>query len=410
MTAGPHPFWLGSEVLVEHDAGDQLRTRLSGRRIGILAHPASLDRELRPVWERIQSIPGVLITALFGPQHGFVGDKQDNMVESAESFHQELGVPIFSLYGHTRRLEREWIDLFDILLVDLQDVGVRVYTFLTTLAYMLEDLSTTHGKELWVLDRPNPVGRVVEGHRLIDGNESFVGVAGVPMQHGMTLGEFARYYKTTRSLDVKLEVVPMIGWNPAMPWPDDRVWILPSPNMPSLCTARCYPGTVMIEGVTLSEGRGTTRPLSMIGHPEVDWHAVAAWVDNHFPGVLNGAGLRHAVFEPTFHKHAGVPCGGFEIVAERPHYDPNRFRPYRLVAAVFKAVRTLHPEIELWTDPPYEYEETRTPIDVITGSSLLRDWVDSPATSASALETQLVADEESWRNEMVPYLLYQDPS
>ena len=400
--------WFGSEVLVGHNEGVGYRQRLRGRRVGILAHPASLDRDLRPVWDQVALLPGVRVTALFGPQHGFVGDKQDNMVESADTAHDRLGAPVFSLYGDTRRLREEWIDLFDILLVDVQDVGVRVYTFLTTVAYLLEDLADRGDKEIWILDRPNPVGRAVVGHRLMPGNESFVGVAEIPMQHGLTVGEFARWYANKHVLNTRLEVVPMVGWSPELSWPSDHVWVQPSPNMPGLYTARAYPGTVMLEGTTVSEARGTTRPLSMFGHPDLNWSAVHRWLAENEPAVFDGTGIRQVVFQPTFHKHAGLACTGYELVAEGRFYEPLRFRPYRLVAKVLKAIRSVHASFPLWTAPPYEYEYERLPIDVITGSDLLRRWVDDQPATGGDLEKVLAADEQSWRQEAGPYYLYGD--
>ena len=399
--------WFGSEVLIDHEEGKRFRDRLRDVRVGILAHPASVDRELRPVWKRVAQLPGVRITALFGPQHGFVGDKQDNMIESTNSYHEQLGAPVFSLYGDTRRLREDWIDLFDVLLVDIQDVGVRVYTFLTTIAYLLEDLAERDDKEIWILDRPNPVGRAVEGHRLRPGNESFVGVAEIPMQHGLTVGEFALWYVQAHGLDTRLEVIRMVGWSPALPWPADYVWVQPSPNMPAVSTARAYPGTVMLEGTTISEARGTTRPLSMFGHPDVNWSEVDRWLAGNVPAACAGTGIRKVVFEPTFHKHTGRVCTGYELVAEGRHYDRTRFRPYRLIAYVFKAIRSVHANFPLWTAPPYEYEYERLPIDVITGSELLRRWVDDAAASADDLEQLLAADEQSWREEIRRLLIYE---
>ena len=402
----PDPTWFGSEVLTDHQEGQGLRKLLEGRRLGILAHSASLDRHLCPVWERVSALPKVSITALFDPQHGFAGEKQDNMIESADAYNPELNVPVFSLYGETRRLKPEWFDLFDVLLIDLQDVGVRVYTFLTTVAYILEDLAPREDKEVWILDRPNPVGRAVEGLRLQPGNESFVGAAEIPMQHGLTLGEFASWYLETKQLDTRLRVVPMIDWNPENPWPEDHPWLQPSPNMPGLYTTRAYPGTVLLEATTLSEGRGTTRPLSLFGHPEVNWKKLHGWIETYAPGAFDGVGLRRAVFEPTFHKHSGKRCGGYELIAEDPLYDPRRFRPFRLITWVLMAIRRLHPNLPLWIPPPYEYEYKRMPIDILTGSDLLRRWVDEETTAIDSLEDFITADEESWREETRRWLIY----
>jgi uncharacterized protein YbbC (DUF1343 family) len=399
-------IFFGSEVLLDRPEGSSFRARLAGKRVALLAHPASVDQQLLPVWERIGEIPEVTLSALIGPQHGFAGEKQDNMVESHDGRHDSLEIPIFSLYGETRRLRPEWLDQFDVLIVDLQDVGVRVYTFLTTLGYVIEDVANAGYKELWVLDRPNPAGRVVEGLLLQNGWESFVGIAQIPMRHGLTLGEFALWYRAFRELDMQLTVVPMSHWDPSKPWPLDRVWVLPSPNMPALSTARAYPGTVLLEGTTLSEARGTTRPLSMLGHPDVNWTAVRRKLETGAPNLLHGCVLRDVAFQPTFHKHAGKVCRGFEIVAEDPVYDPTRFRPYRLVAHILKAVHELQPELPLWTEPPYEYEFDHLPIDVITGGPRLREWIESPQADTQDLEALLSTEEQHWIEEAAAWYLY----
>ncbi len=389
--------WFGADVLLHRREGAAFRERLRGRRVALVAHPASVDARLRPVWELIDALPDVRLTALLSPQHGFAGEKQDNMVESADAVHPTLRVPILSLYGETRRLREEWMDLFDVLLFDLQDVGVRVYTFLTTLGYLLEDLAGRADRELWVLDRPNPAGRCVEGLTLQPGQESFVGLAPMPMQHGLTLGECACWYRRFAGLDVRLEVVPMLGWDPLAPWPQERVWLQPSPNMPALATARAYPGTVLLEGTTLSEGRGTTRPLSLVGHPQVDWSGVRRRLEDCCPDVMNGLVLRDVSFEPTFHKHVGQVCPGFELITADPVYDALACRPYRLIAAILRSVRELHPDLPLWRDPPYEYEPDRLPIDVIAGGPALRRWVDgADGSSWDAWNDRLRADERAW--------------
>ncbi len=396
----------GADILLNHPEGDAFRDRLSGKRVALLTHPAGVDASLRPVWSRIAEQSDLNLSALLGPQHGFAGEKQDNMIESADVYHPDLNIPIFSLYGETRRLKNEWLDHFDVLLVDLQDVGVRVYTFLTTVGYLLQDLADHREKELWILDRPNPAGRIIEGLTLESGQESFVGVAPIPMQHGLTLGEFARWFRTFQGLNTNLTVVPMSGWNPAEPWPADRVWLQPSPNMPGLYTVRAYPGTVMLEGATFSEGRGTTRPLSLIGHPDVDWKAVRRELETTAPHTLKGCALRDISFEPTFHKHSGKVCPGFEIVAEPPVFNPETFRPYRLIAHIFKAVRHLHPDIPLWSNPPYEYEYKRIPIDVVNGGSRLRRWVENPAAGPEDLENQLARDETQWQEIAATTFIY----
>lgn len=387
-----------------------LRQRLAGRRLALLAHPASVTRELEHSLDVIAAMPDLRLSAAFGPQHGLRGDKQDNMVESPDFIDPQLGIPVFSLYGEVRRPTPAMMDSFDVLLVDLQDLGCRIYTFITTLRYVLE-AAARHGKAVWVLERPNPVGRPIEGLSLQAGWESFVGAGPMPMRHGLTMGELARWFIATLKLDVDCEVVTMDGWQPqAAPgygWPTERTWVNPSPNAPNLSMARCYAGTVMLEGTTLSEGRGTTRPLELFGAPDIDGGAVMTEMQRLAPGWLAGCRLRPCWFEPTFHKHAGKLCSGVQIHVEDPtHYDHAAFRPWRLMALAFKAIRRLHPGYPLWRDFAYEYEHDRLAIDLINGSPLLREWVDDPLAAPGDLETLAVADEANWRLASADYYLY----
>src|SRR5256886_8593741 len=246
-----------------------LRAPLKGRRVALLAHPASVTRDLTHSLDALASCGDMRITAAFGPEHGLRGDKQDNMIESPDFIDPVHGIPVFSLYGQVRKPTDAMMETCDVILVDLQDLGCRVYTFITTLRYVLE-AAARHRKSVWVLDRPNPAGRPIEGTRLRQGWESFVGAGALPMRHGLTMGELARWFKQTLGLDVELEVIAMDGF-PPLGWPlGERVWINPSPNAPTLAMARCYSGTVMLEGTTLSEGRGTTRPLELLGAPDID--------------------------------------------------------------------------------------------------------------------------------------------
>ena len=403
-----------------HETVDSLRARLAGKRVAVLTHPAALDGELVHSvdhlleWNRtLDSDRQFTLTALVGPQHGFAGEKQDNMIESDHTIDAKTGVPVFSLYGETRRLTPEMISHFDVLLFDLQDVGVRVYTFLTTLSYIIADFHDQPDKELVVLDRPNPTGRSVEGLRLIPGEESFVGASTAPMQHGLTLGEYALWFADNHQHKTKISVVPMIGWEADVlsgAWPNDRVWIPPSPNMPGLHTVRAYPGTVMLEGTTISEARGTTRPLSMFGHPHVDWNRVRERMQAIAPECLEGCALREVTFEPVFHKHAGRATPGFDIVCEFPFFDPRRFSPYRLVVAMLRAVREVHPNLKLWIDPPYEYEYDRIPIDVICGGPQIREFVDGEhadsAAAWKAFSQRCERDEAEWREPTERYYIY----
>lgn len=392
----------GIDRLLEERA---LRKPLDGRRVALLAHPASVTRELEHSLDAL-SAAGVQLSAAFGPQHGLRGDKQDNMVESADFTDRSRGIPVFSLYGAVRRPTEQMMERFDVLLVDLQDLGCRVYTFLTTLRYVLE-AAARHGKSVWVLDRPNPVGRPVEGLKLRPGWESFVGAGELPMRHGLTLGEAGKWFVRTLKLDVQYEVIQMKGWKPEEGWRgEERAWVNPSPNAPNVSMARCYPGTVMLEGTTLSEGRGTTRPLEVLGSPELDAGALLEKMHALAPHWLHGCRLRPCWFEPTFHKHAGKLCAGVQIHVEAPHYAHAAFRPWRLVAAAFKAIRSLWPGYELWRDFPYEYD-TRLAIDVINGGSLLRQWVDDASAQPGDLDAMARADEEAWREERKAALLYR---
>lgn len=391
------------------DAG--LRRPLAGRRLALLAHPASLTRGLDHALDALAGLPDLQLSAAFGPQHGLRGDKQDNMVESADYLDPLHRIPVFSLYGEVRRPTAAMMDSFDVLLVDLQDLGCRIYTFITTLRYVLE-AAAAHRKAVWVLDRPNPAGRPVEGTLLRPGWESFVGAGPLPMRHGLTMGELARWFVATLKLDVELEVIAMQGWQPnAAPgygWPlGERSWINPSPNAPNLSMARAYAGTVMLEGTTLSEGRGTTRPLELFGAPDIDARRLIADMRTLAPQWLAGCVLRECWFEPTFHKHAGKLCNGVQIHVEDPtHYDHAGFRPWRLQALAFKALRLQQPDYPLWRDFAYEYEHDRLAIDLINGSEVLRQWVDDPTAPPAALDEIALADEAAWEAERAASLLY----
>ena len=398
----------GVDVLLDDRA---LQRRLAGRRVALLAHPASVTAGLAHSLDAIAALPGMRLASAFGPQHGLRGDKQDNMVESPDYDDPALGIPVFSLYGAVRRPTPAMLDTFDLLLYDLQDLGCRVYTFITTLRYLLEDCAA-RGKSLWVLDRPNPAGRPVEGNLLQPGWESFVGAGPLPMRHGMTVGELARWFVATLKIDVDLEVVPMQGWQPqAAPgfgWPlADRSWVNPSPNAGSLAMARCYAGTVMIEGTLLSEGRGTTRALEVIGAPGFGSAATLAWMQRHAPHWLEGCVPRPCWFEPTFHKHAGELCEGLQLHVDAGHYDHARFRPWRLVAGLLKAQRALRPDEPLWRDFAYEYEHERLAFDLINGGPTLRDWIEDPKAIATDLDAIVAPDERAWEAQRAQHLLYR---
>ena len=395
---------LGIDRLLEERA---LRKPLRGRRVALLAHPASVTAGLEHSLDALKKVKELNITAAFGPQHGLRGDKQDNMVESPDFTDPVHGIPVFSLYGAVRRPTAQMMDGFDVLLVDLQDLGCRVYTFLTTLRYVLEE-AAARGKAVWVLDRPNPAGRAVEGLRLRAGWESFVGAGPLPMRHGVTLGEAGHWFVRMLGLDVDYQVVRMKGWRPAAGWPvGARVWVNPSPNAPNPWMARCYPGTVMLEGTTLSEGRGTTRPLEVLGAPDLRPDLLLKEMKRLARAWMNGCVLRPCWFEPTFQKHAGKLCAGIQIHAEPPLYDAARFRPWRLVALTLKALRRLAPGYALWRDFAYEYERGRLAIDLINGSEALRKWVDDPRATPGDLDAAARKDEKSWLAERKEWLLYR---
>jgi len=389
-------------------AEPELRRDLEGKRIALLAHPASVTRDLTHSLDAL-AVAGVNLTAAFGPQHGLRGDKQDNMVESEDFTDPVHGIPVFSLYGEVRRPTGQSLGTFDTILIDLQDLGCRIYTFITTLLYVLE-AAAEHGKSVWVLDRPNPAGRPIEGLTLREGWESFVGAGPIPMRHGLTLGELGHWFIKHFNLDVDYRVIAMEGWRPdegpGFGWPTTRVWINPSPNAANLNMARAYAGTVMLEGTTLSEARGTTRPLEQFGAPDIEPRRIMAEMEALAPQWLVGCKLRDVTFQPTFHKHVGEMCRGVFIHAEGEFYDHQAFKPWRLQALAFKAIRRLYPGYDLWRDFPYEYEFDKLAIDVINGSPLLREWIDDREAAPGDLDALTVPDERAWEEERTEHLIY----
>ncbi len=381
-----------------------LRRPLVGKRVGLLTRPAAVTAELTHAADALAPVlaaAGARLTALFGPQHGARGDKQDNMIASEDEYDARLGVPVYSLYGERLRPTPQQLAEIDVLLVDLQDIGCRVYTYLTTLRYVLEEAANAR-VEVWVLERPNPIGRAVEGFCLQPNWESFVGAGACALRHGMTLAEAGIWFVESLRLDVAYRFVGLDGWTPdAAPgygWPPERVWVPPSPNAPTPWMARCYPGTVMLEGTTLSEGRGTTRPLECFGAPGLDPYR---WRDATLalaPPWCQGAVLRPLWFEPTFHKHAGQRCGGLMIHTEPPGYAPS-FRPWRCVSAALKALRALQPEFDLWRQFPYEFEHERLAIDLINGGPMWREWVDDPTATPADLDALVAEDERAWQEQ-----------
>jgi uncharacterized protein YbbC (DUF1343 family) len=390
-------------------ADPALRAPLLGKRIALLAHPASVTRDLTHSLDALAQLGDINLTAAFGPQHGLRGDKQDNMIETEDYIDPVHEIPVFSLYGEVRRPTGQMMTAADVILIDLQDVGCRIYTFITTLLYILE-AAAEHKKAVWVLDRPNPAGRPVEGTTLLPGWESFVGAGPIPMRHGLTLGELGHWFIDHFKIDVDYRVIEMEGYEPdAAPgfgWPAERLWINPSPNAPNLNMARCYAGTVMLEGATLSEGRGTTRPLEIFGAPDIEARAVIRLMRDLAPQWLQGCIVREISFEPTFHKHVGQLCSGVHIHAEGEAYDHAAFKPWRVQALAFKAIRTLFPDYDLWRDFPYEYAFGKLPIDVINGGPGLREWVDDSEAAPGDLDSLAVPEEGAWEVERKPFLLY----
>lgn len=387
-----------------------LQKELQGKRLGLLAHPASVTENLTHSMDAIIATPSLNLTCAFGPQHGMRGEKQYNMIESEDYVDPLHQIPVFSLYGESRRPTVEMLKHCDGVLVDLQDVGCRIYTYLTSLLYMMEACAEQK-KFVWVLDRPNPAGRALEGSILKPGNESFVGCGPILMRHGMTLGEIGNWMKATFKIDVEFKVIEMKNYSmsekPGYGWPiEQRAWVNPSPNIPNLSSSRCYAGTVMLEGTHLSEGRGTTRPLEGFGAPDLDGVAILKEMQRLAPQWLKGAFYRQFFFQPTFYKHQDQLCNGIQFHVDHAFYQPEGFKPYRAMALGFKAIRNLYPSYDLWRDFPYEYVFDRLAIDVITGCETLRKWVDDQNSTVAELETFLSRDEKTWKEQTHAYYLY----
>lgn len=382
---------LGSSRLFDSDA-------LKGRRIGVVANPASVDERFRHVVDRAAAADATLV-AVFGPQHGFRADLQDNMIESPHARDARRRVMVYSLYSETREPTAAMLAGLDALVIDLQDVGARIYTFVYTMANCLR-AAAKHGVKVYVCDRPNPVGGVaVEGPMLEPGFESFVGMFPIPMRHGMTMGELARLFNEAFGIGADLEVVPLGGWRREMYWDETGLpWVMPSPNMPTPDTAIVYPGAVLFEGTQLSEGRGTTRPFELVGAPWIDAEPFAARLNAM---GIEGAFFRPAVFEPTFQKHARQACGGCQIHVT----DRARFRPVLASVAAMGEFHRSAPDRFAWREPPYEYVHDRMPIDILAGSARLREAIeaDTPAREIAAEWTEGARDFEGLRGRFLLY-------
>ena len=391
-------------------AEGELRRPLAGRRVALLGHPASVNHIGRHSLDALMALGGLDITAAFGPQHGMRGDKQDNMVESDDYTDPLHGIPVFSLYGEVRSPTDAMLEHFDVLLVDLQDIGTRIYTYVTTLANVLHACAAKD-KAVWILDRPNPIGRPLEGSLLEQGWESFVGAGPLLMRHGLTFGELAKWFVADKGLDLECEVIAMEGYDPdAAPgygWPRDEIpWVNPSPNASSLNMARCFPGTVLIEGTTLSEGRGTTVPLELVGAPGLNICRILQRMESLAAEWMQGCIVRCCGFEPTFHKHQGQLCHGIQIHTDSVHYQHQHFRPYRLMALFLKALRLEYPDYGIWREFAYEYETERLAIDLLTGGAFLRQWVDDNEAIPADLDARLQVDESAWKERRRPFLSY----
>lgn len=395
---------LGVEVLLSNP---KILKSLKGRRVGLVCHPASVDENLQHSLDLLSK--KIKLSCAFGPQHGVRGDKQDNMIESPDFVDPVHQIPIFSLYGEVRRPTAEMMKHFDVLLFDLQDLGCRIYTFITTLLYVMEECAKLN-KTVIVLDRPNPAGRPIEGFKMLPGWESFVGAAPIPMRHGLTVGELALYFKDFYKMNLDLQVVKMKGYSPdkgpGFGWDLKRPWVNPSPNAASLNMARAYSGTVLIEGTTLSEGRGTTRALEVIGASDIDFAEVLVRMKKKAPQWFKGVTLRECFFEPTFHKHVGKLCHGFQFHTDAQSYKHETFKPFRLVALMLKVIREMHPQYPIYRDFAYEYVRDRLAFDVINGGPALKNWIEDAKATPKDLEAVLVKDEKAWAKERKKYLLY----
>ncbi len=395
---------MGLEVLLEDAA---LVRSLKKKKVSLVCHPASVDKNLNHSFDLLHKKIG--LSSAFGPQHGVKGEKQDNMIESGDFIHPDYKIPIFSLYGTVRTPTPKMMETFDVLIFDLQDLGCRIYTFITTLLYVMQECAR-HQKQIIILDRPNPAGREVEGFSLRKGWESFVGAAEFPMRHGLTVGEMALYYKSHYNLDVDLKIIKMKGYDPSKKtgfgWPMDRSWVNPSPNAPTLNMARAYCGTVMIEGTTLSEGRGTTRALEVVGASDVNYAEVIKLMKKTAPQWMRGVIVRECYFEPTFHKHEKKLCHGFQLHTDFPGYNCTAFKPYRLIALMLKCIRELYPTYSLYRDFAYEYTTGRLAFDVINGGPELREWIENAKKTPADLEKSLKIDERAWIKLRRDFLLY----
>ncbi len=399
-------FTLGIESFIKENFW---KNRLEKSRLAFLGHTASVDQKLQSSIQLIQAHTPLKINCIIGPQHGFKSTRQANMITTEDEASQSTAndYPIFSLYSDkTRRLTKEMLSNFDVLIVDLQDVGCRVYTYLTTLFYVLEDCSKA-GKEVWILDRPNPAGRKIEGSLLNEEFMSFVGAAPLPIRHGLTLGEAAHWYCSLKNLNVQLEIIKMKNYQPEKkPWPDNLIWVLPSPNMVDEECARCYSGTVLLEGTKVSEARGTVFPLKAFGFPDMNTEHILKLMNELAPEWIKGCALKEEFFQPVFDKFQSQTCSAIRIYAKKPFYEETLFQPYRLVSLFLKCLKKTHPDFDWISPPPYEYEYEKLPIDILSGDDFLRLWIEDQNASVTDLENKLLPDEQLWQEQRKKFLLY----
>lgn len=384
---------------------------LSVAKVGIVANQASVNSNLQTVVSLLHEAEECNLTCILAPQHGYFGEKQDNMIEATQQVDHVTKLPIRSLYGKNKlRPDKNSLNDLDVIIYDLQDVGVRIYTFVSTLLYLMQ-LCQEEDKKLILLDRPNPIGRQVDGFLLSRDFESFVGAAPIPLQYGLTVGELAKWYQKNYTLNnLDLEIVPMKNYKCGRQegvcnWPKEHLhWVPPSPNLPTLEATRCYPGTVLLEGTLLSEGRGTTLPLHQFGAPQLDVSAVLEEMKSYDKNLVTSMPLRVCYFEPTYHKFTGENCSGLQIMTG-DHCYKNDNRPFLLMACFFKAIKKVQPELMNWRQPPYEYEYERLPIDLINGNEKLKKWIDEGG-QMKELSNELEVDHKSWLQNIEDVLMY----
>ena len=394
-------MFAGAEVLLN---SSHWLKKLKNKRTAYLGNQASVDHKGNLILTRLLKSKNISLSALFSAQHGFSSTKQANMITSKNSLYR--GLTVYSLYSDkTRRLTPQMKKSFDILLFDLQDTGCRVYTYLSTLLYLIKDLENTD-KTLIVLDRPNPLGSYVEGNLLKKEFKSFVGLAPLPMSHGLTLGELALWYKQLKNLKTDLKIVKMKNYQSKKFWPDHRVWVLPSPNMTGPPCAKCYPGAVLLEGTQISEGRGTTKPFEVFGCPQMNTEKIYKWMKREKADFLKGCFLREIKFEPVFDKFKNQICSGFQIHLEKSWAGKKAFRPYRLISLFLKAFKNIHPSFVWKIQPPYEYEYQLAPIDIISGSDDLKKWLEDSSAKISHWEDFLQSEESTWKKQQKELFIY----